>query len=117
MRPHTKESIVINIQQLKASVNRMPPEAVFEAVLDLRLDGLVMEGKTPFGKLHFNTCFAEIEALFQRAGYHQRLDVVGFQGQAYALFDPARWDAVDVLRWLEAQAKAMAAGQRQSVVL
>lgn len=108
---------MINIQQLKTSVNRMAPESVFEAVLDLRLDGLVMEGKTPFGKLHFNTCFAEIEALFQRAGYHQRLDVVGLQGQAYALFDPARWDAVEVLRWLESQARAAAAGHRQSLVL
>jgi len=108
---------VINIQQLKTTVNHMPPETVLEAVLDLRLDGLVMENKTPFGKLHFNTCFAEIEALFQRAGYHQRLDVMGFQGQAYALFDPARWEAVDVLRWLEGHTTALAAGRQQSVVL
>jgi hypothetical protein len=108
---------VINIQQLKSTINQMAPETVFEAVLDLRLDGLVMEGKTPFGRLHFNTCFAEIEALFQRAGYHQRLDVVGFEGQAYALFDPARWEAMDVLRWLQAHVKAAAAGHKQSVVL
>lgn len=108
---------MINIQQLKSTINQMAPETVFEAVRDLRLDGLVVEGKTPFGRLHFNTCFAEIEALFQRAGYHQRLDVVGFQGQAYALFDPARWEAVDVLRWLQAEAKAVAAGHKQSVVL
>jgi hypothetical protein len=52
-------------------------------------------------KLHFNTCFAEIEALFQRAGYHKQLDVVGYQGLLYALYDPGRWDAVDVLRWLK----------------
>ena len=44
--------------------------------------------------------FAEIEALLQRAGYHRQLDVVGYQGLAYALFDPARWEAVEVLRWL-----------------
>lgn len=108
---------MINIQQLKASVNGMSPDAVSDAVLGLRADGLVMEGKTPFGKVHFNACFAEIEALFQRAGYHQRLDVVGFQGLAYALFDPARWDAVEVLRWLQAQAQVTASGQIHSVVL
>ena len=44
---------------------------------------------------------AEIEALLQRAGYHRPVDVVGYQGQAYALFDPGRWDAVEVLRWLK----------------
>jgi hypothetical protein len=59
---------VVNVEQLKNSVNRMSVDVVREAVLELRLDGLVTEGKTPFNKLHFNTCFAEIEALFQRAG-------------------------------------------------
>jgi len=52
---------------------------------------------------------AEIEALFQRAGYHKQLDVVGYQGLLYALYDPGRWEAVDVLRWLKeftAQANA-----------
>ena len=44
---------------------------------------------------------AEIEALFQRAGYHKQLDVVGYQGLLYALYDPGRWEAVDVLRWLK----------------
>ncbi|MNP73670.1 hypothetical protein D3C76_1704210 [compost metagenome] len=39
--------------------------------------------------------------MFQRAGYHRQLDVVGYQGQAYALFDPARWEPVQVLRWLK----------------
>jgi hypothetical protein len=39
--------------------------------------------------------------LFQRAGYHKQLDVVGYQGLLYALYDPGRWDAVDVLRWLK----------------
>ena len=92
---------MVNIEQLKYSVNRMAPDVVLEAVLDLRLDGLVMEGKTPFSKLHFNACFAEIEALFQRAGYHRPLDVVGYQGLAYALYDPSRWEAVEVLRWLK----------------
>jgi hypothetical protein len=79
---------VVNVEQLKNSVNRMSVDVVREAVLELRLDGLVTEGKTPFNKLHFNTCFAEIEALFQRAGYHKQLDVVGYQGLLYALYDP-----------------------------
>lgn len=92
---------MVNVEQLKHSVNRMMPSVVMEAVLELRLDGLVTEGKTPFNKLHFNTCFAEIEALFQRAGYHRPLDVVGYQGLLYALYDPSRWQAVDVLRWLK----------------
>jgi hypothetical protein len=93
--------MMVNVEQLKSSVNRMSADVVREAVLELRLDGLVTEGKTPFNKLHFNTCFAEIEALFQRAGYHRQLDVVGYQGLLYALYDPARWEAVDVLRWLK----------------
>ncbi|MBD8480348.1 transcriptional regulator [Pseudomonas coleopterorum] len=92
---------MLNVEQLKYSVNRMSPDVVREAVLELRLDGLVTEGKTPFSKLHFNTCFAEVEALFQRAGYHRPLDVVGYNGLLYALYDPTRWEAVDVLRWLK----------------
>ncbi|EKT4467336.1 transcriptional regulator [Pseudomonas putida] len=92
---------MLNVEQLKYSVNRMPPERVCEAVLALRLEGLVTDDRTPFGKVHFNTCFAEIEALFQRAGYHRPLDVVGYQGLVYALFDPSRWEAVQVLRWLK----------------
>lgn len=92
---------MLNVEQLKYSVNRMSPDVVREAVLELRLDGLVTEGKTPFSKIHFNTCFAEVEALFQRAGYHRPLDVVGYNGLLYALYDPTRWDAVDVLRWLK----------------
>jgi hypothetical protein len=39
--------------------------------------------------------------LFQRAGYHKQLDVVGYQGLLYALYDPGRWEAVEVLRWLK----------------
>ncbi|MBF8740240.1 transcriptional regulator [Pseudomonas guariconensis] len=92
---------MLNVEQLKYSVNRMPPSRVSEAVLELRLEGLVTDDRTPFGKVHFNTCFAEIEALFQRAGYHCPLDVVGYQGLVYALFDPGRWEAVQVLRWLK----------------
>ncbi|MCW2270527.1 hypothetical protein D3C77_38200 [compost metagenome] len=99
---------MVNVEQLKYTVNRMSTEVVSEAVLELRLDGLVLEGKTPFNKLHFNTCFAEIEALFQRAGFHRPLDVVGYQGLIYALYDPGRWDAVDVLRWLKEFVEAAA---------
>jgi hypothetical protein len=62
---------MLNVEQLKYSVNRMPVERVADAVLELRLEGLVTDDRTPFGKVHFNTCFAEIEALFQRAGYHR----------------------------------------------
>ena len=94
---------MLNVEQLKYSVNRMPVERVCEAVLELRLDGIVTDERTPFGKVHFNTCFAEIEALFQRAGFHRPLDVVGYQGLSYALYDPGRWDAVQVLRWLKAR--------------
>jgi len=100
---------LVNVEQLKYSVNRMAVEVVSEAVLELRLDGLVLEGKTPFNKVHFNTCFAEIEALFQRAGYHRPLDVVGYQGLLYALYDPSRWEAVEVLRWLKEYTEAAAA--------
>lgn len=64
---------MVNVEQLKSSVNRMSADVVRDAVNELRLDGLVTEGKTPFNKVHFNTCFAEIEALFQRAGYHKQL--------------------------------------------
>lgn len=99
---------LLNVEQLKNSVNRMSVDVVREAVQELRLDGLVTEGKTPFNKLHFNTCFAEIEALFQRAGYHRQLDVVGYQGLLYALYDPGRWEAVEVLRWLKEFTEATA---------
>lgn len=93
---------MVNVEQLKASVNAMSVEDVHGVVAELRLEGLVTDDRTPFGKVHFNTCFAEIEALFQRAGFHRPLDVVGFDGQAYALYDAGRWEAVDVLRWLKA---------------
>ncbi|PVZ20358.1 MULTISPECIES: transcriptional regulator [unclassified Pseudomonas] len=96
----------VNIEQLKYSVNRMPPEAVLEAALALRLEGLVLDHDTPFGKVHFNACFAEIEALFQRAGYHRGLDVVGYEGTAYALYDPSRWEPVQVLRKLRSLCEA-----------
>ena len=102
---------MVNVEQLKSSVNLMSADVVREAVSELRLDGLVTEGKTPFNKLHFNTCFAEIEALFQRAGYHRQLDVVGYQGLLYALYDPMRWEAVDVLRWLKEYTEAAASAQ------
>ncbi|WPN45876.1 MULTISPECIES: transcriptional regulator [unclassified Pseudomonas] len=102
---------MVNVEQLKNSVNRMSAEVVREAVLELQLDGLVTERKTPFNKTHFNTCFAEIEALFQRAGYHRQLDVVGYEGLLYALYDPVRWEAVDVLRWLKEYTEAAALKQ------
>jgi hypothetical protein len=91
---------MLDVLQLKHRVNRMPLERVREMVEELLLEGIVTENRTPFDRQHFNTCFAEIEALLQRAGYHRQLDVVGYQGLAYALFDPARWEAVEVLRWL-----------------
>ena len=91
---------MLDIMQLKHSVNRMNPERVRSTVEELLLEGIVTERRTPFNRAHFNGCFAEIEALLQRAGYHRQLDVVGYQGQAYALFDPARWEPVQVLRWL-----------------
>lgn len=91
---------MLDVLQVKHQVNRMPLERVRTMVDELQREGLVMEGRTPFNRTHFNTCFAEIEALLQRAGYHRQLDVVGYQGLAYALFDPGRWEAVEVLRWL-----------------
>ncbi len=93
---------MINVEQLKTSVMAMPIDQLCEAILELRMEGLVIEDRTPFNRLHFNTCFAEIEALFQRAGYHRQLDVVGYEGQRYALFDPTRKAPVEVLRWLKA---------------
>ena len=99
---------MLNVEQLKYSVNRMPVDRVADAVLELRLEGLVTGDCTPFGKVHFNTCFAEIEALFQRAGYHRGLDVVGYQGLLYALYDPGRWEPVQVLRWLKERCEAIA---------
>lgn len=92
---------MLDVLQLKHSVNRMPLEKVRVTVNELQLEGIVTEGKTPFNRVHFNTCFAEIEALLQRAGYHRQLDVVGYQSLAYAMFDPTRWEAVEVLRWLK----------------
>lgn len=91
---------MLDVLQLKHRVNRMPLERVREMVDELLLEGIVTESRTPFNRQHFNSCFAEIEALLQRAGYHRQLDVVGYQGLAYALFDPALWEAVEVLRWL-----------------
>lgn len=92
---------MLNVEQLKRSVNRMELDDIRQAVDELQMDGLVTDGKTPFTRVHFNTCFAEIEALFQRAGFHRPLDVVGYQGEIYALYDPSRWEAVEVLRWLK----------------
>lgn len=92
---------MVDVMQLKYTVNRMAVSEVREAVDELLLEGLVTDGKTPFTRVHFNTCLAEIEALFQRAGYHRPLDVVGYQGLVYALFDPTRWEPVEVLRWLK----------------
>lgn len=100
-----------DVLQMKDSVNRMAVEKVRSIVEELQLDGIVTEAKTPFSRVHFNTCFAEIEALLQRAGYHRQLDVVGYQGLAYAMFDPSRWEAVEVLRWLKAFVEE---GQSQS---
>ncbi|MBU0900464.1 MULTISPECIES: transcriptional regulator [Pseudomonas] len=100
-----------DVLQMKDSVNRMAVEKVRAIVEELQLDGIVTEGKTPFSRAHFNTCFAEIEALLQRAGYHRQLDVVGYQGLAYTMFDPSRWEAVEVLRWLKAFVEE---GQSQS---
>ena len=60
---------MLNVEQLKYSVNRMPIDRVADAVLELRLEGLVTDDRTPFGKVHFNTCFAAADALCQRAGY------------------------------------------------
>lgn len=100
-----------DVLQMKDSVNRMAVEKVRSIVEELQLDGIVTETKTPFSRVHFNTCFAEIEALLQRAGYHRQLDVVGYQGLAYAMFDPSRWEAVEVLRWLKAFVEE---GQSQS---
>jgi len=96
----TEEIDMLDVLQLKDRVNRMPLENIRAMVEELRLEGLVTGSKTPFRRVHFNTCFAEIEALLQRAGYHRPVDVVGYQGRAYALFDPGRWEAVEVLRWL-----------------
>ncbi|MFJ3485235.1 transcriptional regulator [Pseudomonas sp. NPDC090202] len=94
---------MVNVEQLKSHVLNMPADAICEALLELRMDGVVIEYQTPFNRLHFNTCFAEIEALFQRAGYHRQIDVLGYEGQIYALFDPSRKSPVDVLRWLKRQ--------------
>jgi hypothetical protein len=82
----------------------------------MHLQGNVTEGKTPFSRVHIKTCSAELQALLQRAGYHKQLDVVGYQGLAYAMFDPARWEAVQVLRWLKEfveEAQPRSAPQRQ----
>ncbi|MBB2496575.1 transcriptional regulator [Aquipseudomonas ullengensis] len=92
---------MLDVLQLKNKVNQMSLESIRATVEELQLEGLVTGSKTPFNRVHFNTCFAEIEALLQRGGYHRQLDVIGYQGQVYALFDPARWEAVQVLRGLK----------------
>lgn len=98
------------LAQLKESVEATPVVRIRGAVDALERYGLISESELPFTRLHFNTCFAEIEALFQRAGYHRGLDIVGYQGEAYAMFDPNRWDPVQVLRKLrdEVETKAPA---------
>ncbi|MDX5372611.1 MAG: transcriptional regulator [Pseudomonadaceae bacterium] len=106
---------MLDVAQLKNKVNRMPLESVRVMVDELLLEGLVTGSRTPFGREHFNTCFAEIEALLQRAGYHRQVDVVGYQGQVYALFDPARWEAVQVLRWLRDFAEESARNRAAAV--
>jgi hypothetical protein len=63
---------MLDVLQLKHSVNRMSLEKVRVTVNELQLEGIVTEGKTP--------CY---------------------QGLAYAMFDPSRWEAVEVLRWLK----------------
>jgi hypothetical protein len=78
------------LAKLKEGVETMSVARIQEAA----------DAQLPFNRAHFNTCFAEIEALFQRAGYHKALDVVGYQEEAYAMFDPNRWDPVAVLRGL-----------------
>lgn len=103
---------MLNVEQLKCTVNGMPVERVRKALAELRLEGLVTDGKTPFNRTHFNTCIAEIEALFQRAGYHQPVEVVGYQGLIYALYDPLRWDAVEVLHWLKDFTEEAALGRK-----
>ena len=35
--------------------------------------------------------------------------MVGYQGLLYALYDPGRWEAVDVLRWLKEFTEAASA--------
>jgi hypothetical protein len=62
---------MLDVLQLKHTVNRMPLEKVRTIVEELQLEGIVTKGKTPFSRVHFNTCFAEIEALLQRAGVPQ----------------------------------------------
>ena len=52
---------MLDVLQLKHSVNRMPLEKVRATVNELQLEGIVTEGKTPFSRVHLNTCFAEIE--------------------------------------------------------
>lgn len=92
---------MLDVIQMKHSVNRMPLDKVRKTVEELNLEGFVRQGQTPFSRAHFNICFAEIEALLQRAGYHKQVDVLGYEGLAYAMFDPNRWDAVEVLRTLK----------------
>ena len=91
---------MLNVEQLKRSVNRMGLDDIRQAVDELQMDGLVTDGKTPFTRVHFNTCFAEIEALFQRrlppAARCGRLP-----GRDLCVVRPSRWEAVEVLRWLK----------------
>ncbi|MCU1716317.1 transcriptional regulator [Pseudomonas sp. 5P_3.1_Bac2] len=92
---------MLDVIQMKHNVNRMPLEKVRKTVEELNLEGFVCQRQTPFSRAHFNICFAEIEALLQRAGYHKQVDVLGYDGLTYAMFDPSRWDAVEVLRTLK----------------
>lgn len=71
---------MLDVMQLKHRVNRMPLDKVRIMVEELRLEGIVTEGKTPFTRQHFNTCFAEIEALLQRAGLSQAVGCGGLSG-------------------------------------
>lgn len=43
---------MLNVEQLKRSVNRMELDDIRQAVDELQMDGLVTDGKTPFTRVH-----------------------------------------------------------------
>ena len=104
---------MLDVIQMKHSVNRMPLGKVRRTVEELKVEGIVNQGQTPFSRAHFNICFAEIEALLQRAGHHKQVDVLGYAGLSYAMFDPYHGDAVEVLRKLKNRSEQLSTANKK----
>ncbi len=77
-----------------------PANRLIQAAQTLSSEGRFRAGQAPLEPARLNTRFDEIRALLRAAGYPHALEFAGYQARAYALYDPARFSEVEVLRWL-----------------